>query len=101
MRDHVNALRSQQERVATLKQVSDSGFVYQNQLLTWMDIVQRTSMMFGRVYTTLEETENLIKEDVVFYADTIFTIQWLSLIENATVVLSILGVPVDSIESQV
>lgn len=44
-------------------------------------------MMFGRVYSTLKMIQDQMEEDVAFYADTIFTIQWPSLVENATEVL--------------
>jgi hypothetical protein len=45
--------------------------------------------------------QDQMEEDVVFFADTIFTIQWSSLVGNATEVLSIFGVPIGSKESQI
>lgn len=75
-----------------LEKLRDSGIIYQNQHVSWVDIVQKLSVQFGRVWTTLKDIQDEIQSDVVFNADVIVGIQWPELLKNAQEVLSLLNV---------
>ena len=86
------AVRPLEDKRITLEKLRDSGYIYQNQHVTWTDLVQKLSVQFGRVFMTLKDIQSGIKEDVVFNSDVILSIQWPELKSNAEQVLKLLNV---------
>ncbi|KIW24487.1 uncharacterized protein PV07_10198 [Cladophialophora immunda] len=82
-----------EDKKATLEKLRDSGVIYQNQHLNWVDLVQKISMQFGRIWSTLVGVQSGIKEDIVFNSTIILEIDWPELKSNAQEVLSLLNVP--------
>ncbi|KAF1998214.1 hypothetical protein P154DRAFT_536435 [Amniculicola lignicola CBS 123094] len=75
-----------------LEKLRDSGITYQNQYVSWVDLVQKLSVQLGRVWTTLKDIQDEIHSDVAFNTDVIVGIQWPELLKNAQEVLSLLNV---------
>ncbi|CAN9199410.1 unnamed protein product [Alternaria alternata] len=80
------------DRKFRLEQLRDSGIIYQNQHISWVNLVQKLSVQFSRVWMTLKDIQEEIRSDVAFNADVIVGIEWPELLENAQQVLSLLNV---------
>ena len=52
------------DRKFRLEQLRDSGIIYQNQHVSWVDLVQKLSVQFSRVWMTLKDIQEEIHSDV-------------------------------------